>query len=1340
MSKRARNLGSARPAHAVGSASPAASLAQLLGHAERLMAEGRALLAQSMLEDALALAPGHADVLRLMSIRALMLKAHDEALERAVSACRSAPKRGDLHMLLGRCHKAAGRLDEAMEAYRAAVNLDPMLAEAHVSLGIALKARGQLSDAIACYRRALAINPKLAAAHANLGNALVLQAELAGGAIAGDAASADAAAAEAQRLAVELDPQNAQARANWARSLERAGQSDKAVELLNAALGLDPGNEDICQALIGVLFKLRYFEAARELLGKWLPANPNPKPTTVNSMATVLLHLDDFTGSLQWSRKAEALAPEEPDVLYNIGAALLNCLRVGESLEVFRRIAAKAPHYVMARETLVLCLNYAETDPLRVLQEHQAFGAAIAGPAPADAPPLAPLRAKDKLRVAYLSGDLRRHSVGYFIESLFEAHDRSRIELTAYHSSRHFDEVSARLKACTDHWVPCASLSDAELLKRIRADAVDVLIDLSGATADGRPEVFAQRAAPLQCSYLGYPTTTGIAAMDVRISDWAIDPPGHERFSSETVLRCRDGMFCYRPDSDADVGEPPHLRNGFITFGSFNNLPKYSEETFTAWAEVLKQVPRSKLLIKTKALGDASIRHLVLERFAALGVAGERLIFNPWRPDLRSHLELYREIDIALDTFPYNGATTTCEALWAGVPVVSRQGLTHTSRMGTSILTALGRTEWIAADAPAFVAIASELARSPQVLAEFRANARRLMRESPLMNAAAHARDFEDLLFQAWQSRCEAAPAPVEAATLAIALTSGHALSAQGEHEAALAAYRGAVSAAPNDLLAQWGVARTLANLERVDESIAALRRVLELDPAAGPAWFLLGGLHDHQGRVAASRECYDKAYALSPLDAIRIGRGLLLPAVVPFGTEIEALRADHESALRALLTLPLRLADPLLELNARVVNGYFRLAYHGLGNRKLHELYAALMLKACPSLAWVAPHCRAGAAPRRAGPMRVGFISRFFRQHSIGKTSVGLIEQLARPEFHVTALFVPPRRGDAMAQRIAAAADAVCLLPQGLAESREAIARLELDALFYQDIGMEPHSYCLAFARLAPVQCVSFGHPDTTGIPNIDWWISSEGFEPEGAQHHYSERLLKLQGVGTLAYYDRPVLQPQEAIGRAGFGLPEGVPLLACPQALFKFHPEMDDLLAAILRRLPGAKLLLVQGDVPAYREQLLARWQARGDGIDRAAVFFPPLQHQSFLALFAVADAVLDTLHFNAMNSNLEALALGAPVVTLPKAFQRGRHTQAMYRRMGYTELIAGDEAHYVDLAVRLCTDKSFNAQARARILARCAVLFQEAGVVRGFEAALRSLVAHARPSAAAPARARS
>jgi protein O-GlcNAc transferase len=403
----------------------------------------------------------------------------------------------------------------------------------------------------------------------------------------------------------------------------------------------------------------------------------------------------------------------------------------------------------------------------------------------------------------------------------------------------------------------------------------------------------------------------------------------------------------------------------------------------------------------------------------------------------------------------------------------------------------------------------------------------------------------------------------------------------------------------------------------------------------------------------------------------------------------------------------------PLSEMP--MIGTSFWLSYHGEDNRALQELLASAMVRACPALLWEAPHVRAGA--RREGRLRVGFVSKFMRQHSIGRTTRGLVAELSRERFEVYALFVAPLVDDTISQFIRERADESVVLPGELEAARRRIADLQLDVLFYQDIGMEPFTYALAFSRLAPVQCVSFGHPETTGIPAMDYFVSSDLFEPEGAQAHYSERLHLIEGVGTLAYYYRPQLE-QPAKGREQFGLGQSEHIYLCPQMLFKVHPEFDELVGGILRADPAGRVVFVEGKYSSWAEALRRRFAQRIGDVAERIVFVPRQATADFLNLIAVADVMLDTIHFNGMNTSLEAFAVGTPVVTLPKAFQRGRHTQGMYRCMGLSECVAKDEADYVAIAVRLGTDAAYREQVRQRILERSQVLYEDRAVVAGFE----------------------
>lgn len=724
---------------------PATVKTDPLAAAQQLLADGRALLAAPLLGEALRRQPRSAEVHRLAAVAALMQQDAARALPHARRAAELAPARADLQLLLGRAHKAAGDLVAASDAYRRALRLDPQLADAQVSLGIVLKTQGLLSDAIACYRAALAIDPAHAAAHANLGNALLAQAVQ-----QSPQAGVDEEALAAQRRAAELDPRNAVVRRNLGVLLEKAGRRQEAVEHYNAALGLDPEDREGLIALTNCLVRLEWHEGARACLERWLETHPADEVMT-NNLATVLLRTNQLDRAWTVSLRAQQLASDHPEVWHNAAMLMLQRLQQPAAVQALERVARQHPHFLLAQTGAMMSCNYVEEDPSRVLALHRELGGRIA-PVEAPAAPAA-ARQGPRLRVGFLSGDFRRHSVSYFIEPLLAHLDRTRIEVTGYHNARVTDEVSARIRTHCDHWRPCADLDDAALLARIRDDRIDVLVDLSGHTAESRPRVLAARAAPLQATYLGYPTTTGLANVDLRISDAAIDPPGHEACNTEALLRMPGGMFCYRPDHDADPGPPPLLRNGHVTFGSFNAIAKVGDATLAQWAAALQQVPGSRLLLKTRALDQPGICDALRERMAALGIDPGRLLLNPWRPDLGSHLELYREVDIALDTFPYNGATTTCEALWMGVPVISRRGATHTARMGASLLGAIGRDDWIADDVPGFAAAAAMLAADGSALATFRRDARTRLRASPLMDEAAQAADFGRLLLQAWHAR-----------------------------------------------------------------------------------------------------------------------------------------------------------------------------------------------------------------------------------------------------------------------------------------------------------------------------------------------------------------------------------------------------------------------------------------------------------------------------------------------------------------------------------------------------------------------------------------------------------
>lgn len=539
----------------------------------------------------------------------------------------------------------------------------------------------------------------------------------------------------------------------------------------------------------------------------------------------------------------------------------------------------------------------------------------------------------------------------------------------------------------------------------------------------------------------------------------------------------------------------------------------------------------------------------------------------------------------------------------------------------------------------------------------------------------------------------------------------GNLLVLQGRPGEAAEHYRHALTLWPNSAPAHNGLGIALHDLGHYEEAISHYQRALTLDPRFTDAYSNLGDAMHEQGRIEEAARCYRQALEIDPADSLRLKLATLLPVIPNSVEEILDQRRGFERAITDLERDNVRLSDPVKEVG----RANFYLAYHGLNNRELQTRVARLYETACPSLLWQAPHCQ--RYTRRPGSIRIGFISKYLRNHSIGKTTRGLMAQLPRNRFRVYALSVPPATDDEIACFIRSHVDEYVELPAAIEAARQRIAELELDVLFYQDIGMEPFTYFLAFARLAPVQCVSFGHPDTTGIRNMDYFISNDLFEIEDAKDHYSEKLVLLHNLGTLAYYYHPrVPEPQK--DREAFGLPSDAHLYICPQTLFKFHPDFDTMLGGILRTDPDGWLVLIEGKFPHWTELLKQRFAHTLPDVLNRVLWLPAQKSDDFINLLAVCDVMLDTPHFNGMNTSLEAFAVGTPVVTLPMFLQRGRHTFGMYKKMGIHDCIAGNPEDYMKIAVRIGTDPRYQRGLRDRILAANSALYEDNRVVDEFE----------------------
>lgn len=724
----------------------ARSATRLLGEAEQLLARKAIEPALDLVREALQAEPRSAAAHNLLAIALVMQGESAQAVQHANAAIQIQPEDARFWFTLGRAHKLAGALEEAVEAYERAIELDPQYAEAHVSLGIAQSAQDQLDAAIASYRRAITLKPGLAVAHANLGNAMAANTERAIKKGADERPSEQALAAQA--MAVALAPGDAALHRNHGVMLENAQRRIEAADAYQRALSLDNSDAESCLRLGHCLRALGDTALCRELYEKWLGMN-TPNPAVMRAFSGLLTRGGFVDEALEWGHKALALAPD-PQTQAQLCGALLQARRVPEALAMGRQAVELSNGNYNFYPVLLLGSNYFEEDPQRLFDVHADFGRSL--PAAPPRRPWRALQAGERLKIGYVSGDFVSHSVSHFIEGLLERHDRTRFEIHCYHNRGYGDHVTERFKAMGHRWFECEGLSDESLYRQIMADGIDIVVDLAGHTENSRVFMFSMGPSPVQVSYLGYPTVSGVPTTDFRISDLVIDAGDMPPLEHELPIALPRSMFCFRPDAVApEVGAPPSQRKGHVTFGSFNNIAKVTDHTLAMWAAAMRAVPGSRLLLKSGAMSQKSNREGIERVMASHGIAADRLSLQAWVDVKAGHLELYNEVDIALDPFPYNGATTTCEALWMGVPVVTQRGRTHTSRMGASILTAVGKPEWVAESDEDFVRIVSALAGDEPSRLQWRAEARTVMRASELCDEAGFTSDFEQALLQAWE-------------------------------------------------------------------------------------------------------------------------------------------------------------------------------------------------------------------------------------------------------------------------------------------------------------------------------------------------------------------------------------------------------------------------------------------------------------------------------------------------------------------------------------------------------------------------------------------------------------
>jgi protein O-GlcNAc transferase len=687
---------------------PHEGMAQLgLGRSYRAMDKAR--LALPHLEKAVQLLPDEVEARFQLAGVLAELGQSEEALAQLDQAGRLAPDLPEIPAFAAFVLAGMGNVEAAILRYEAALAIKPA-ADVHTAFAGLLAAQGRLDEAILQYEKAVALNPGSAQTWNNLSGPLKLRGRL-------------KECVAALRKAVALDPGNAVIRNNLALALRLEEGCAEAIDQVQKAILLKP---DFADAYVNLGYILN-------LQGQ-------------------------HDGAVQAMARACAIEPQNPMVHGALGHVLNAMGDNKAAIEAFHRSLELDPASALVRSNLLMTLCYAEDEPPeRLFLEHRTWGDIQEAPfRERPAVHANPKNPEKRLAVGYVSPDFRVHSVSYFFEPVAAQHDHGPFEIFLYDNQLHGDALTERLKGVADAWRPIRGLSDDEAARLVRQDGIDILVDLAGHSADNRLGLFARKPAPVQATWIGYPNTTGLQAIDWRFTDAVADPPGlADRLHTERLWRLPHGFLCFQPPEEAPEVTPlaPRLP-GQALFGCFNNQSKISDATIALWTAILKEMPGSLMVVKNRAMDDAKARAEVARRFARHGIAEERIKTMGRIPGRGGHLAAYNLIDIALDTYPYSGTATTCESLWMGTPVVTLAGETHVSRVSASLLIHLGLDELVAGSEAEYVAKAVALAREPERIALLRLTLRDRLSTSPMLDSRLFTRSVEEAYRAMWREWC----------------------------------------------------------------------------------------------------------------------------------------------------------------------------------------------------------------------------------------------------------------------------------------------------------------------------------------------------------------------------------------------------------------------------------------------------------------------------------------------------------------------------------------------------------------------------------------------------------
>jgi protein O-GlcNAc transferase len=647
---------------------------------------------------------------------------------------------------LGNCQQRCGRFEEAAAAYTRALALQPNEVGAMANLGTVLQAVGRVDEAVGLLRSAVEIEPQVASHAVNLGIALCRRRDF-------------AAAEIVLRRALEQNPNNPEAIFNLGNALHGLGKLREAADQYRCALALRADYADALNNLGNIHRELGEFALAETAYDSAIRVRPD-YVMAMNNLGCLQRTLGRFDEAEETLRRGLQLNPHHSALFDNLGSVLKDAGELDAAVDCFRKALELDPGNAATHSNLAYALSFQSLDGQTILEECLRWnGRFAAGLHPGPRPFPNDVSPGRRLRIGYVSPDFRDHCQSLFMIPLLSQHDHTAFEIHCYASVERPDDCTRRIAGLADVWRDVRPLSDEALARQIREDGIDILVDLTMHMANGRPLVFARKPAPIQIAWLAYPGTTGIGAMDYRLTDRRLDPSGFENHYTERTIQLPDSFWCYDPLSEQpQVNELPAIERGYLTFGCLNNPCKLTESTLRLWGGVMRALPDSRLLLMAPR---GRHRGRLLQRLDAQGIVADRVSFVPYRARTE-YLRSYHDIDIGLDTFPYNGHTTSLDSLWMGVPTITRVGQTCVGRGGLSQLFQLELLELAAETDSAFIDAAVALASDLPRLAALRKRLRERLEQSPLMDSKRFAQNVEAVYHEVWVSYCRTQASSLE--------------------------------------------------------------------------------------------------------------------------------------------------------------------------------------------------------------------------------------------------------------------------------------------------------------------------------------------------------------------------------------------------------------------------------------------------------------------------------------------------------------------------------------------------------------------------------------------------